>query len=105
MKFTLALVLATTVVRGSTCSGNLTAPYVDDDPMVAEVRFVNIGAGCWLLSNRYGHRYEPLQLADEFRHEGMEVLVKFRPRPEIGSVCATRDVIEIEEIERAPAAD
>ena len=105
MKLTLSLLLATTVIRGSTCSANLTDPHVDDDPMAAEVRFVNIGSGCWLLSNRFGHRYEPMHLADEFRHEGLQVLVKFRTRPEIGSICATRDVIEIEEIGLAPATD
>jgi hypothetical protein len=49
MKLVLGLVLATTVIRSSTCSANLTDPNVDrDDPMLAEVRFVNVGAaaGC-----------------------------------------------------------
>jgi len=100
MKLILGLVLAATVVRGSTCSANLTDPYVDnDDPMLAEVRFVNIGSGCWVLSNKYGHRYEPMQLPEEFRQEGMQVLVKYRSRGDVGSVCQLRDVIEIVEIE------
>ena len=103
MKLLLGLVLATTVIRGSTCSANLTDPNVNsDDPMLAEVRFVNVGGGCWVLSNRYGHRYEPMQLPEEFRQEGMQVLVRFRSRADVGSVCLLRDVIEIEGIESAP---
>jgi hypothetical protein len=103
MKLVLALALATTVIRGSTCSANLTDPSVDrDDPMLAEVRFVNVGSGCWVLSSKYGHRYEPMQLADEFKTEGLNVLVRFRSRADVGSVCQLRDVIEIEEIEVAP---
>ena len=102
MKLVLGLVLATTVIRGSTCSANLTDPNVDrDDPMLAEVRFVNVGGGCWVLSNKYGHRYEPMQLPEEFRQEGLQVLVKYRSRGDVGSVCQLRDVIEIEEIETA----
>lgn len=103
MKLVLGLVLATTVLRGSTCTANLTDPYVDnDDPMLAEVRFVNVGNGCWVLSGRYGHRYEPMQLPEEFRQEGLQVLVKYRARGDVGSVCMLRDVIEIEAIEVAP---
>lgn len=106
MKLVLGLVLATTVLRGSTCTANLTDPYLDnDEPMLAEVRFVNVGHGCWVLSNKFGHRYEPMQLAEEFRQEGMQVLVKYRSRGDVGSVCMLRDVIEIEEIEAAPTTD
>lgn len=87
-------------VRGTTCTGNLTDPVLrTDEPMEAEVRFVNVGNGCWVLSDRFGHRYEPMQLADEFRYEGLKVLVKFRQRADLGSVCMLRDVIEIQEIE------
>ena len=103
MKVALVLVLATAVVRSSTCSANLTDPWVDhDEPMLAQVRFVNIGNGCWVLSNKFGHRYEPMQLAEEFRQEGLQVLVRFRSRADVGSVCMLRDVIEIEEIEVSP---
>jgi len=106
MKLALALGLATVVVRGSTCSANLTDPWLDhDEPMLAEVRFVNIGNGCWVLSNKLGHRYEPMQLAEEFRQEGLQVLVKFRSRADVGSVCMLRDVIEIDEIEVSPPTD
>ena len=105
MKIQFGLVLATTVIRSSTCSANLTDPYVDsNDPMLAEVRFVNIGSGCWVLSSRYGHRYEPMQLPEEFRQEGLQVLVKYRSRADVGSVCQLRDVIEIVEIESANAS-
>ena len=99
MKLTLGLVLATTVLRGSTCTGNLTDPYGDNaGEVVAEVRFVNVGRGCWVLSNKYGHRYEPMQLAEEFRQEGLKVRVTYRSRGDVGSVCMLQDVIEIEEI-------
>ena len=102
MKLALGFVLATTVLRGSTCTGNLTDPYGDNaGEVLAEVRFVNVGNGCWVLSNKYGHRYEPMQLAEEFRQEGLQVLVKYRSRGDVGSVCMLQDVIEIEEIEVA----
>ena len=102
MKLLFGLVLATTVIRSSTCSANLTDPYVDDnDPMLAEVRLVNVGGGCWVLSNKYGHRYEPMQLPEEYRQEGLQVLVTYRSRADVGSVCQLRDVIEIQEIEAA----
>jgi len=102
MKPWLSLVLASAVARGTTCSGNLTDPYLGQGPMRAEVRFVNVGGGCWVLSNRFGHRYEPMQLAREFRQEGLQVVVTFRSRADLGSRCMLRDVIEIDEIELAP---
>ena len=60
---------------------------------------MNIGSGCWVLSTPIGHRYEPMQLAEEFRREGLEVLVRFRHRGDVGSVCMLRDIIEILDIE------
>lgn len=100
MKLALGFVLATTVLRGSTCTGNLTDPYGDNaGTVLAEVRFVNIGHGCWVLAGKYGHRYEPMQLAEEFRQEGLQVMVKYRSRGDVGSVCMLQDVIEILEIE------
>jgi hypothetical protein len=42
-----------------------------------------------------------MQLPEEFRQEGLQVLVKYRSRGDVGSVCQLRDVIEIEEIETA----
>jgi hypothetical protein len=102
MKLGLSFVLATAVARGTTCTGNLTDPSLGQGPMRAQVRFVNVGGGCWVLSNRFGHRYEPMQLAEEFRQEGLQVLVTFRARADLGSVCMLRDVIEIEEIEVSP---
>lgn len=102
MKLALRLVLASGVVRGTTCTGDLTAPSLGEGPMRAEVRFVNVGAGCWVLSNRFGHRYEPMQLSEEFRQEGLQVLVTFRARSDLGSLCMLRDVIEIRDIEVSP---
>ena len=94
----IGIALMATVVRGTTCTGNLTDPS-PQEPILAEVRFVNIGNGCWVLSTPIGHRYEPMQLAQEFRQEGLQVRVKFRYRGDVGSVCMLRDVIEIQEIE------
>ena len=102
MKLALGVLLAITALRGTTCTGNLTDPYGDNaGTVVAEVRFVNIGNGCWVLSGKYGHRYEPMQLAEEFRQEGLQVKVKYRSRGDVGSVCMLQDVIEIQEIEIA----
>jgi hypothetical protein len=100
MKLALGFVLAITALRGTTCTGNLTDPYGDNvGTVTAEVRFVNIGQGCWVLSGKYGHRYEPMQLAEEFRQEGLQVKVTYRSRGDVGSVCMLQDVIEILEIE------
>jgi hypothetical protein len=40
-----------------------------------------------------------MQLAEEFRQEGLQVKVTYRSRGDVGSVCMLQDVIEILEIE------
>ena len=53
---------------------------------LATVRFVQVETGCWVLETNTG-RVQPVELAEEFRVDGLEVNVVLRDAPPMMGVC------------------
>jgi hypothetical protein len=63
----------------------------------ATVRFVNVETGCWVLETQAG-RMQPVELAEEFRRDGLEVTVVLRDAPAMMSVCQVGPLKTVEKI-------
>jgi hypothetical protein len=66
----------------------------------ATVRFVDLEGGCWTLVANETTRYEPIELAEEFRVDGLRVRVTLRHRLDMGSVCMVAPLAEVISISR-----
>lgn len=64
----------------------------------ATVRFVNIEGGCWALETASGERYEPTNLAAQYRTNGLEVRVVLRDAPDIAGICQMAPFVTIDSI-------
>lgn len=90
--FAAALLLA-----GSTLAcGDATGP--DAVEIVAAVEFQAVEGGCWSLLAGDGTRYEPLELSEPYRVQGLEVEASVRRRTDLGTICQVGQVVEIVEI-------
>jgi hypothetical protein len=59
-----------------------------------------IGTGCWVIRTLEGTEYEPLNLKDEHRNEGMRVRAELRARSDMASTCMVGTTVEILSIEK-----
>ena len=64
----------------------------------ATVRFVNLEGGCWSITPDERVHYLPLNLATEFKRDGLKVRVDFVQRNDYVSVCQVGPVIQIRSI-------
>lgn len=85
------------VVSAVSCS-NTTEP--DPAQIAATVEFLNVEGGCWSLLASDGVRYEPVDLGEEFREDGLQVTATVRPLAEVASVCAVGKLVAILRIQR-----
>ena len=69
--------------------------------MHGEIRFVNVEGGCWGILGSDGVAYEPIHLPEDFRMDGLAVLVRLRERDDVGSTCMIGRMVEIVSIRRA----
>jgi len=99
----LALALATTAFS---CSTNPQGPGMDpriDDPEAfwvnATVQFTPIEGGCWTLVVD-DKTYEPINLEEDYREDGLAVRVALKPRPDMMSVCMIGELVEVLSIRR-----
>lgn len=69
----------------------------------ATVRFLHIEGGCWMLETAAGF-LEPVALADEFRQEGLRVVIRFSPTAS-ASICQAGTVVHLESIRIVPQQD
>lgn len=72
----------------------------EPDPLelVATVEFVAVEGGCWRLVTDNGVGYEPVNLPESFRADGLRVDVTVRPRKDLGSICQVGQIVDIESI-------
>ncbi len=98
-----ALVLAT---AGFSCSTGPQGPGQDppiDDPdafwVNATVQFTPLEGGCWTLAVEE-KTYEPINLTEEFREDGLQVRAALKPRVDMASVCQVGQIVEVLSIRR-----
>jgi hypothetical protein len=84
-------------VSAVSCS-NTTGP--DSTQIVATVEFLNVEGGCWSLLASGGVRYEPVNLGQQYREDGLQVTATVRLLEDVGSVCQVGETVEIERIRR-----
>jgi hypothetical protein len=79
-----------------------TAPLAPDQVLNtdATVRHINLEGGCWVLETATGERYQPTELADDFRVEGMTVSVTLRDAPDMMSMCMVAPLVEVVDIKK-----
>src|SRR5690242_19845665 len=87
------LLLATTLACGNAKENAQdpnapTAPLAPDQVLNtdATVRHLNLEGGCWLLETATGARYQPTELTDAFRVDGMTVSVTLKDAPDMMSI-------------------
>ena len=77
--------------------------HIPGPALVAEggfiVRFLNLEGGCWTLTREEHVYYQPINLPDEFKQDGLRVRVDFTERPDMASICMVGPIVEIRSIE------
>lgn len=63
----------------------------------ATVRFVQVETGCWVIETKAG-RFQPVELAEEFKVDGLEVSVVLRDAPAMMGVCQVGPYKTVENI-------
>lgn len=66
---------------------------------VGTVEFVEVEGGCWAIQTEE-ERYEPRNLSEEFREDGLQVRFQGELRSDMVSICQIGPIIEVQEIER-----
>jgi hypothetical protein len=69
----------------------------DGETFVVEgtVRLSEVGPGCWFILATDGARYEPVNLAEDLKEEGLHVSLLVRPRDDMVSACMVGRIVEV----------
>jgi len=59
------------------------------------VQFVDVEGGCWRIVGDNGIHYEPINLSDEFRKDGLAVQFEVKFRRDLATVCMVGVIVEI----------
>jgi hypothetical protein len=89
----LVLILVSLTWGTAACSS--TGPDLDT---VGTVTFHNVEGGCWTIETEEDG-YEPINLAEEFKVDGLRVNFEANFRDDMASVCMVGRLIELLEIE------
>ena len=79
------------------CNGWPTGP--DLTRIGATVFFNGLEGGFYALRGDNGAGYDPVNLATDYRREGLRVIVALKPRPDMASVHMWGQIVEIVEIQ------
>lgn len=63
----------------------------------ATMRFVQVETGCWVIETKT-ERVQPVELAEEFKVDGLEVTVVLRDAPAMMGVCQVGPYKTVEKI-------
>jgi hypothetical protein len=69
----------------------------DDETFAIEgnVRFSAVEGGCWFVLTTNDTRYEPLDLPEDLKEDGLFVKLIVRPRDDAVSICMVGRLVEI----------
>jgi hypothetical protein len=77
------------------------APEGEDVIQVSgTVEFISLEGGFYAIRTADGKTYDPINLPQEYHHQGMRVRVKARMRGDVASVHMAGPIIEILSIEK-----
>ena len=66
------------------------------------VQFVDVEGGCWRIVGDNGIHYEPINLSDEFKKDGLAVQFEVKFRRDLATVCMVGAIVEIISIHQLP---
>ena len=69
------------------------------------VEFVEVEGGCWRIAGSDGVNYEPLNLRDEFKENGLKVWFEATIRKNMNSTCMVGLLVDIKNIHRLETED
>ncbi|KPJ61703.1 MAG: hypothetical protein AMJ46_00285 [Latescibacteria bacterium DG_63] len=70
--------------------------------MEGTVQFLDIEGGCWRIAGNDGVNYEPINLPEEFKEDGLAVRFKVKYRDDLVSICMVGRIVELLSIRRMP---
>jgi len=75
----------------------------DDKVLTVEgtVQYVDVEGGCWRIVGYDGVNYEPVNLPDEFKKDGLAVRFSAKRREDLVSQCMVGQIVELLGIRRA----
>jgi hypothetical protein len=77
------------VTIGASC--DVTTPELDD---VGTVRFIALEGGCWVIETA-DEVYEPIDLPEAFRTDGLGVSFEAVERTDMASICMVGTIVEL----------
>ena len=63
------------------------------------VRYIDLEGGFWGITVDDGRKFDPLNLPEKFKKDGLRVNVKLRPRDEMAGLHMWGQIVEIIQIE------
>ena len=76
----------------------------EDDKVLTEegtVQYVDVTGGCWRIVSYDGVNYEPVNLPDEFKKDGLAVRFSAKRRDDVVTTCMVGQVVELLGIRKA----
>ena len=86
----------------SICLGLVACQDDDTGTIEGVVQFVEVEGGCWKIEGNDGVSYEPINLPEEFREDGIAVLFEAKHRKNLASACMVGKIIELTSIQQVP---
>lgn len=86
----------------------ITGPEGELDDIVSAtgtIRYIDLEGGFYGIETQDGERYNPLNLEDEFREDGLTVRFRGRVRDDVVTIQMWGTPIEVEEMMRVDAMD
>ncbi len=71
-----------------------------EDGITATVKYIDLEGGFYGIESDAGDSYLPINLADEFKEDGLRIVFKMRERTDIMTTRMWGKTVEIVEIER-----
>jgi len=81
-------------------SCGVTDPDFEGDGIV---RFIDVEGGCWAIDSG-DQSFEPINLPDDFRLDGLAVVFEADARPDLASICQVGRIVDLDFIQVAAGA-
>ena len=91
----LSTATAALLLSGASC--DITSPDLDQ---LGTVEFVDVEGGCWTIESN-GETYEPINLPEEMREDGLAVEFEATVRDDMASICQVGTIVELVRIRAA----
>ncbi|MBD3426640.1 MAG: hypothetical protein GF409_05370 [Candidatus Omnitrophica bacterium] len=93
---TVILILALAAILAGAC--NTHSEYIRAEGIVTRIE---LEGGFWGIKTDDGRKFDPLNLPDEFKKDGLRVNVRLKPRDEMAGFHMWGQVVEVLRIEKA----